>query len=125
MENNEQIIEKIEKLMNGEIPNGKFQLLRMYGTYEREQKNASIVEKFRERVSSYIMEDIILVSEKEAICKVKRRDMDKIYYQPVILSNYQNILFETIDEAMIMLVCMRNDCVDAAQYMMRLMKHDE
>jgi len=119
----DQALEKIEKLVNGEIPNGKFQLLRMYGAFERDQERNKIIDAFRERVSNFILDDIIIFSENEAVCTVKRRDNKNIiYYQPVILSNYSNILCDSLDEAIITLVCMRNDCEDSASYMMKLLQ---
>ena len=76
----DQALEKIEKLVNGEIPNGKFQLLRMYGAFERDQERNKIIDAFRERVSNFILDDIIIFSENEAVCTVKRRDNKNIIY---------------------------------------------
>ncbi|MBQ8218544.1 MAG: hypothetical protein IJZ79_02230 [Bacilli bacterium] len=120
---NDKIIGRIEKLINGEIPNGKFELLRMYGAFERENAQNEIISAFRERVSNNIMEDIVVFSDKEAICTVRRRHFkDVVCYQPVILSNYTNVLCDTFEEAMVMLVCMKKDCMDAAPYIMKLMQ---
>ena len=120
---NEEIIDKVTNLALGKVPNSKFQMLRMYGAFEREHEKHEIIDKFRERVSNNILDDIILISDTEAICIVRRRYLaDSICYQPVILSNYQNILCDTLDEALILLVCMRKNCVDAAKYMMKLME---
>lgn len=120
----DEIFDKVSKMVSGEIPNGKFQIARMYGAFEREQEQCEIIDKFRERVSKMILDDIILISENEAICIIHRKDDMTCTkkYQPVILSNYQNLICETLDEAMIVLICMRNNCVEAAKFMMKLVK---
>lgn len=124
----EEIMNKITKLANGEIPNGKFQLRRMYGAYEREQEKVQIIDKFKEKITSsncYI-EDTILLSDTEAVCVVRVRTHgkdDRVMYQPVILSKgHSNILCKTLDEAIITLMCMKHNCEGAASYIMKMLQ---
>lgn len=119
----DEIFNKVSKMVNGEIPNGKFQIAKMYGAFEREQEKAKIHDKYRD-YCNMIIQDIIDITDNSAILIVKRKGdlSDTIYYQPKILSSQQTIVCETLDEAMIALVCIRNDCIDAVGWINKLIK---
>lgn len=119
----DEIFNKVSKMVYGEIPNGKFQIARMYGAFEREQEKVKIHDKYRD-YCNMIIQDIIDITDNSAILIVKRKTdlSDTVYYHPMILSCKQTILCETLDEAMIALVCIRNNCLDAFGWINKLMK---
>lgn len=122
---NFEIMDEIKKCVNEEVPNGKFQLLRMYGAFERESERVEIEQKFRDKVksNSTIIEDIVVLDNVSAICTIKSKHLsDTVRYQPVVIGNPFNIICDTFDEALIMSVCMKNGTEDAMKYIMKMIK---
>lgn len=119
----DEIFDKVSKMVNGEVPNAKLQIARMYGAFEREQEKVKIHNKYRD-YCTMIIQDIIDITDNSAILIVKRKGdlSDTIYYQPMILNNSQTILCKTLDDAMIALVCIRNNCLDAVEWINKLIK---
>lgn len=122
MDTNE-IFDKVKLMTDNDNLGNKVQIARMYGAFEREQAKVKNHEKYRDHCSM-IVQDIIDITEDSAILIVKRKGdlSDTVYYQPMVISNGTNIIYETLDEAMIGLVCIKNDCLDAVPYINKLIK---
>lgn len=115
---NDEIITKMQKLANNQIPNGKFHLLRIYGAYEREKANNAQMDLFRSLCDNLIVDDITIISDTDAIAKVKV--CDNIYYKPISTIKDTNILCESFEESLIMLVCLKHNCESATPYIMKM-----
>jgi len=122
---NFEIMDEIKKCVNEEVPNGKFQLLRMYGAFERESERVEIEQKFRNIIKNYnIFNDyrIALDTISELFFIHNKLIDDTIRFQPVIIGNQFNVICDTFDEALIMSVCMKNGTEDAMKYIMKMIK---
>ena len=115
---NDEIIVKMQKLANNQIPNGNFHLLRIYGAYEREKANNAQMDLFRSLCDNSIVDDITIISDTDAIAKV--RVCNNTYYKPISTLRNTNILCESFDEALIRLVCLKRNCESATLYIMKM-----
>lgn len=123
---NEQIIEFFSDCISGKKPNGKFQLLRIYGAYEREleriEKNKSIDEKMKGEHRRYtihrISENMAIVEYHDKIFK----DIDtENWFAPVVNDKVSSFVYDTFDKALIALVAFKTDNIRAAEYIFKIL----
>lgn len=123
---NEQIIEFFSDCISGKKPNGKFQLLRVYGAYEREQqefqKNKPLEEKLRNNKRGYtihrISDDMVIVEYHEKMFK----DIDvENWFCPAINERISNVVYDSFDKALIALVAFKNDNIQASEYIFKML----
>lgn len=88
----------------------------MFSAAQREYKTDQLKNKFEERVGRKLIRDVIILDEKSAIVSFQKTNdyEDGLWYQPIILSNYKNVLYETFEQALIGMVCLKtnNDNAD-------------
>ena len=66
---------------------------------------------------------MIVIDEQSAIVVAQRGDNPEhgFWYQPIILSNYSNVLYETIDQALIGMVCLKTDNLNASTWINKML----
>lgn len=112
-------------LVNGVKPNGKFQLARIYGAYEREmeeiQKNKDIDEKLSSSRKNYyihrITDDMAIIEYREDIFK----DGREIWFAPVCEDRISHTVYDAFDKALIGLVTMKTDSGNADEYIFKML----
>lgn len=125
---NEQILELFNNLVSGKFANSKFQLLRIYGAYEREQdaikKNKSIDEQLKDS-KRYIIHRI---SDNMAIVeyceKMFGKDIEN-WFSPVYNDRISNNVYDSFDKALIALVAMKTDNIEASGYIFKMLDMEE
>lgn len=123
---NEQIIEFFGDCISGKKPNGKFQLLRIYGAYEREerefQKNKALDEKLKDNKRGYTIHRI---SDDMAIVEYHDRMFEDIdvenWFCPAFNDRISNNVYDSFDKALIALVAMKNGDIEASEYIFKML----
>lgn len=122
----EQIIEFFSDCISGNKLNGKFQLLRIYGAYEREQqehqKNKRLDEKLKDNKRGYtihrISDDMAIVEYHEKMFK----DIDvENWFSPAFNDCISNVVHDSFDKALIALVAMKNGDIEASVYIFKML----
>lgn len=127
---NEQIIEFFNDCILGKKPNGKFQLLRIYGAYEREQqeylKNKLLDEKLKDNKKRYTIHRI---SDGMTIVEYHDRMFKEIdienWFCPAYNDCISNNLYDSFDKALIALVAMKNGDIKASEYIFKMLGLDD
>lgn len=122
----EEIFNEVKALVdNGKI-GSKLEIVRMFSAAQREYDKLQLVDKFRERVGQRYIEDIVILDEKSAIVSYRRtKDLNSLlYYQPIVLSNFTNIAYETFDQALIGMVCLKTDNLQADRWINKMLGID-
>lgn len=122
----EQIFEFFNDLVSGKKPNGKFQLARIYGAYEREQeeieKNKILDEKLKGGRKRYtihrISDDMAILEYQEKIFK----DIEvENWFAPAYQDRISNKVYDSFDKALIALVAFKTDNVQASEYIFKML----
>lgn len=121
----EQIFEFFSDCVSGKKPNGKFQLARIYGAYEREQerisKNKSIDEQLKDSHKRYsihrISDDMAIVEYHE---KMFGEDSES-WFAPALNDRISNNVYDSFDKALIALVAFKTDNIRAAEYIFKML----
>lgn len=99
-------------------PNGKFQLARIYGAYEREkeeiEKNKAINEKLKDEHRRYIIHRI---TDDMAIVEYP----DENWFAPTVNDRISNNVYDSFDKALIALVAFKADNIRAAEYIFKML----
>ena len=123
---NEQIIQIFYDCVSGKKPNGKFQLLRIYGAYEREQqeiqKNKPLDEKLKDNKRGYtihrISDDMAIVEYHEKMFK----DIDvENWFSPVFNDRISSNVYDGFDKALIALVAFKAGDIQASEYIFKML----
>lgn len=122
----EQIFEFFSDCVSGKKPNGKFQLARIYGAYEREQerigKNKLIDEQLKGGHKRY---SIHRISDDMAIAEYHDRmfkDIDvENWFCPVLNSRISNNVYDSFDKALIALIASKTDNIRATEYIFNIL----
>ena len=123
--NIDEIYNYFSDLVNGIKPNGKFQLARIYGAYEREmeeiKKNKVIDEKLSSFRKNYyihrIADEMAIIEYREDIF----RDGREIWFAPVYEDRISNTVYDTFEKALIGLLTMKTDNANADEYIFRML----
>lgn len=127
---NEQIIELFSDCVSGKKPNGKFQLLRIYGAYEREQekiqKNKPLDERMKGESRRYtihrISDDMAIVEYHDKIFS----DIDvENWFAPAFKDRISNNVYDTFDKALIALVAFKTDNLQVSEYIFKMLDMED
>lgn len=122
---NEQIIKLFEDCLSGEKPNGKFQLLRIYGAYEREceeiAKDKSLEAQIKSHHKRYtihrITDNMAIVEYHE---KMFGKDIDG-WFSPALGDCISHNVYDSFDKALIALVAMKSNDIQASEYIFKML----
>lgn len=122
---NEQIIKLFEDCLSGEKPNGKFQLLRIYGAYEREceeiAKDKSLEAQIKSHHKRYtihrITDNMAIVEYHE---KMFGKDIDS-WFSPAFGDRISCNVYDSFDKALIALVAMKSNDIQASEYIFKML----
>lgn len=114
----ERIFEFFSDYVYGKKSNGKFQLARIYGVYEREkeeiEKNKAINEKLKYEHRRYTIHRI---TDDMAIVEYP----DENWFAPTVNDRISNNVYDSFDKALIALVAFKADNIRAAEYIFKML----
>lgn len=122
---NEQILQLFEDCMSGKKPNGKYQILRIYGAYTREQeeikKNKPLDEQLEKHHRSHtihrITDNMAIVEYHE---KMFKEDVDS-WFSPAFGDRISGNVYDSFDKALIALVAMKSSDIQASEYIFKML----
>lgn len=125
----EHIFEFFSDCVSGKKPNGKFQLARIYGAYEREQerieKNRPIEEKLKEEHRRYtihrISDDMAIVEYHEKMFG----ESAESWFAPALNDHLSNTVYDSFDKALIALVASKTDNIKASEYIFKMLDMED
>lgn len=122
---NEKIIKLFEDCLSSEKPNGKFQLLRIYGAYQREmEKDKPLDEQLRKRNRRYtihrISDNMAIVEYHE---KMFDHDIDS-WFSPALGDRISCNVYDSFDKALIALMAMKSNDIQASEYIFKMLDMD-
>lgn len=105
----------------------KIEIVRMFSAAKREHELNQLKNKFEEKSGRKYIRDVVLIDEQSAIVVSQRDDNPEhgFWYQPIILSNYSNVLHETMDQALIGIVCLKTDNLNASTWINKMLGINE
>lgn len=123
--------EYINELVSGKKPNWEMHLGRIYGAYEREcdeiKKEAEVEDVIHKR-KGLISHKIHKITDEMYIVEYNKdifNDGKKNWFTPFYNTSQEKILkdvvYETFDKALIALICVKNNCEDAAPYIYKML----
>ena len=122
-----EIFNEVKNICESDKIGNKIEIVRMFSAAKREYENINLKKKFEERVGKEHIQDVIILDENSAIVSyLKTGNTDNgCWYQPVLLNNYQNVIYETFDQALIGLVCLKTNNIQASTFINRMLNIDE
>ncbi len=123
LEGTDKIFNTVKEVVDNGNLGDKIEIVRMFSAAKREYELNQLKDKFEEKAGRKYIRDVIIIDEKSAIV-VSQKDNNPehgFWYQPIILSNYNNVLYETMDQALIGMVCLKTDNIDASTWINKML----
>lgn len=123
LEGTDDIFNAVKEVIDKENLGNKIEIVRMFSAAKREYELNKLKDKFEEKAGRKYIREVIIIDEKSAIV-VSQKDNNPdhgFWYQPIILSNYSNVLYETMDQALIGMVCLKTDNIDASTWINKML----
>ena len=121
-----EIFNEVKRICESDKLGNKIEIARMFSAAQREYESMNLRKQFEERIGKEHIQDIIILDEKSAIVSYLKTDHSDngCWYQPVILNNYQNVIYETFDQALIGMVCLKTNNVKAGMWINKMLGID-
>lgn len=115
LEGTDDIFNAVKEIVDKGNLGNKIEVVRMFSAAKREYELNQLKDKFEEKSGRKYIREVIVIDEQSAIVVTQRDDNPEhgFWYQPIILSNYSNVLYETMDQALIGMVCLKTDNLNA------------
>ncbi len=123
LERTDEIFNAVKEVVDKGNLGNKIEIVRMFSAAKREYELNQLKDKFEEKAGRKYIREVIIIDEKSAIV-VSQKDNNPdhgFWYQPIILSNYSNVLYETMDQALIGMVCLKTDNIDASTWINKML----
>lgn len=127
LEGTEDIFSAIKEVVDKGNLGNKIEIVRMFSAAKREYEHNQLKDKFEEKSGRKYIREVIIIDEKSAIVVSQKTDNSEhgFWYQPVVLNNYyNNALYETIDQALIGMVCLKTNNIDASIWINKMLGID-
>lgn len=123
LEGTDDIFNAVKEIVDKANLGNKIEIVRMFSAAKREYELIQLKDKFEERSGRRHIRDVIVIDEKSAIViSQKCDDPDSgFYYQPIVLSNFNNVLYETMEQALIGMVCLKTDNINASMWINKML----
>lgn len=126
LEETDDIFNAVKEVTDKGNLGNKIEIVRMFSVAKREYELNQLKDKFEEKSGRKYIRKVIVIDEKSAIV-VSQKDNNPehgFWYQPIILSNYSNLLYETMDQALIGMVCLKTDNISASTWINKMLGID-
>ena len=123
LEGTDDIFNAVKEVIDKGTLGNKIEIVRMFSSAKREYELNQLKDKFEEKCGGKYVREVIVIDEKSAIV-VSQKDNNPehgFYYQPTILSNFNNVLYETMDQALIGMVCLKTDNINASAWINKML----
>ena len=123
LEGTDEIFNAVKAFVDKGNLGNKIEIVRMFSAAKREYELNQLKEKFEEKCGRKYVREVIVIDEKSAIV-VSQKDNNPehgFWYQPIVLSNYSNVLYESMDQALIGMVCLKTDNIDASMWINKML----
>lgn len=126
LEGTDEIFNAVKEVVDKGNLGNKIEIVRMFSAAKREYELNQLKDKFEEKSGRKYIREVIVIDEQSAIVVAQRDDNPEhgFWYQPIILSNYSNVLYETMDQALIGMVCLKTDNVNASTWINKMLGID-
>lgn len=123
LEGTDDIFNAVKEIVDKENLGNKIEIVRMFSAARREYELNQLKDKFEEKSGRKYIREVIVIDEQSAIVISQRDDNPEhgFWYQPIILSNYSNVLYDTMDQALIGMVCLKTDNIDASTWINKML----
>lgn len=123
LKGNDEIFNAVKEIVDKENLGNKIKIVRMFSAAKREYRLNQLKDKFEEKSGRKYIKEVVIIDEQSAIVVAQKDDNPEhgFWYQPIILSNYSNILYETIDQALIGMVCLKTDNLNASTWINKML----
>lgn len=124
LEDANDIFDEIKKIVENENLGSKIEIARMFSDAKREYEQDKIIDDLRQKVGhEKSICGVVVINKKSGIIIRKEKlisyNEEKPYYQPVHLDYSNYTYFNSFDEALIGLVCMKHKA-DCAQWISKM-----
>jgi len=121
LEGTDDIFNAIKEIVDKGNLGNKIEIVRMFSAARREYELNQLKDKFEEKSGRKYIREVIVIDEQSAIVISQRDDNPEhgFWYQPIILSNY--VLYDTMDQALIGMVCMKTDNLNASTWINKML----
>ena len=111
LEGTDEIFNAVKEIVDKENLGNKIEIVRMFSAAKREYGLNQLKDKFEEKSGRKYIREVVIIDEQSAIVVTQKDNNPEhgFWYQPIILSNYSNVLYETIDQALIGMVCLKTE----------------
>lgn len=123
LEGTDDIFNAVKEIVDKENLGNKIEIVRMFSAARREYELNQLKDKFEEKSGRKYIREVIVIDEQSAIV-ISQRDNNPehgFWYQPIILSNYNNVLYDTMDQALIGMVCLKTDNLNASPWINKML----
>ena len=121
----DEIREYFSELVSGEKPNGKIQIARIWGAYQRESEKEEKREEVRKKINQrYKNIEIHMISDGMYIIEYHEdifKDGTSNWYSPYLEWNLGSCLYDSFDKALIALVAMKTGNAEAVPYICKML----
>lgn len=123
LEGTDDIFNAVKEIVDKGNLGNKIEVVRMFSAAKREDELNQLKDKFEEKSGRKYIREVIVIDEQSAIVVAQRDDNPEhgFWYQPIILSNYSNVLYETMDQALIGMVCLKTDNLNASTWINKML----
>lgn len=117
------IFNAVKEITDKENLCNKIEIVRMFLAAKREHELNQLKDKFEEKSGIKYIRETIIIDEQSAIVVAQRDDNSEhgLWYQPIILNNYSNVLYETMEQALIGMVCLKTDNINASTWINKML----
>ena len=128
LNNKDEIFDAVKNLCKNKNLGSKTTIAKMFLAGKKEQEASNLRKQFEERITvkKSCIQDIVILDERSAIVSyLKTEDPEHgCWYQPVILGNYNNVIYNSFDQALIGMVCLKTDNIQADVWISRMLGID-
>ena len=121
----DEIREYFSELVSGEKPNGKIQLARIWGAYQREAEKEQKCEEVREKINQrYKNIEIHMIFDSMYIIEYHEdifNDGTSNWYSPYLEGNLSSDMYDSFDKALIALIAMKTGNTGAVPYICKML----
>ena len=121
----DEIFDEVKNICENKNLGSKLEISRMFLAAKKEYKALELRKQFEERVTApkNHIKDIIVLDEKTAIVSYLKTGNPEhgCWYQPIILCNFHNVIYETFEQALIGLVCLKTNNLGAEPWVYKLL----
>lgn len=127
LEGTDEIFNTIKEVVDKGNLGNKIEIVRMFSATKREYELNQLKDKFEEKSGRKHIREVVIIDEQSAIVVVQKDNNPEhgFWYQPIILSDYSNVLYKTMEQALIGMMCLKTDNLNASTWINKMLGINE